>query len=135
MGNNFAVSGELGVGHCVLPRNLCDLTTSLQPYYLSDYHGRKQSPTIHTTIPPGQVVTIARLTRNLENMILSQGELVESLDLRNRCRYTLIIHVDDSARVLVAMKGLQQHLVIACGDHTKAMTTQAKIAGINVIAI
>jgi L-fucose isomerase-like protein len=135
MGNNFAVSGELGVGHCVLPRNLCDPTTSLQPYYLSDYHGRKQSPTIHTTVPTGQVVTLARLTRNLENMILSQGELVENLDLRDRCRNTLIIHVDDPARVLGAMKGLQQHLVVACGDHTKAMTTQAQKAGIKVIAI
>lgn len=135
MGNNFDVSGELGVGHCVLPRNFCNQTTSLQSYYLSDYHGRKQSPTIHTTIPQGQVVTIARLTRNLENLILSQGELVENRDLRNRCRNTLVIHVDDSARVLDAMKGLQQHLVVACGDHTKAMTAQAEKAGINVIAI
>jgi L-fucose isomerase-like protein len=135
MGNNFAVAGELGVGHCVLPRNLCDPMTALQPYYLSDYHGRKESPTIHTTVPPGQVVTLARLTRNLENLILSRGELVESLDLRDRCRNTLIIHVEDAARVLGAMKGLQQHLVVACGDHRKAMTTQARTAGINVIAL
>ena len=131
MGNNFEVAGELGVGHCVLPRTLCH-PGSLQPYYLGDYHGRKPSPTIHTSIPPGHVVTIARLTRNLETLILSRGSIIESLDLRDRCRNTLVIHVDDPARVLGAMKGLQQHLVVACGDHTKAMTTHAQRAGIPV---
>ena len=132
MGNNFEVAGELGVGHCVLPRTLCVPMAALQPYYLSDYHGRKPSPTIHTSIPPGQVVTVARLTRNLETLILSRGLIVESLDLRDRCRNTLVIHVDDPARVLGAMKGLQQHLVVACGDHTKAMTAHAQRAGIQV---
>jgi L-fucose isomerase-like protein len=135
MGNNFEVAGELGVGHCVLSRTLCDPTDALQPYYLSDYHGRKPSPTIHTTLSPGHVVTVARLTRNLERLILSRGTTVESLDLRDRCRNTLVIHVDDPARVLGAMKGLQQHLVVACGDHTKAMTAHAQRAGIPVRAI
>ncbi len=135
MGNNFEVAGALGVGHCVLPRNLCDPTAALQPYYLGDYHGRKPSPTIHTTLPPGHVVTIARLTRNLETLILSRGTLVESLDLRDRCRNTLVIHVDAPARVLGALKGLQQHLVVACGDHTKALTTHAQSAGIRVNAV
>jgi L-fucose isomerase-like protein len=134
MGNNFDVAGDLGVGHCVLPRTLCH-PGSPQPYYLSDYHGRKPSPTIHTTLPIGHVVTIARLTRNLETLILSRGTIVESLDLPDRCRNTLIIHVDDPAQVLGALKGLQQHLVVACGDHTKAMTTHAQSAGIQVKAV
>jgi L-fucose isomerase-like protein len=135
MGNNFEVSGELGVGHCVLSRNLCDPTTSTQPYYIADYHGRKSSPTIHTTISLGQVVTIARLTRNLENLILTQGRVIENLDLQDRCRNTLVIRVDDTTRVLRAMKGLQQHLVVACGNHIKEMTTQAQEAGINIINV
>ena len=134
MGNNFKVAEKLGVGHCVLPRTLCS-PSSPQPYYLSDYHGRKPSPTIHTTLPPGHVVTLARLTRNLETLILSRGTLVESRDLRDRCRNTLVIHVDDPSRVLDAMKGLQQHLVVACGDHTKTMTTHAQSAGIRVTAV
>jgi hypothetical protein len=78
---------------------------------------------------------MARLTRNLETLILSRGELVESLDLRDRCRNTLLIHVEDPAKVLGAMKGLQQHLVVACGDHREAMTTHARNAGIKVTAL
>lgn len=135
MGNNFEVSGELGVGHCVLSRYLCHPTTPLQPHYIADYHGRKASSTVHTTIPRGQVVTIARLTRNLENLILTHGTIIDNLDLEDRCRNTLVIHVEDTARVLRAMKGLQQHLVVACGNHTKEMTAQAHKAGINTITV
>jgi L-fucose isomerase-like protein len=135
MGNNFEVSGELGIGHCVLSRNLCDPTTPMQSYYIDDYHGRKPSPTIHPDILVGKEVTIARLTRNLENLILTHGKVIENLDTHDRCRNTLVIHVEDINKILGMMKGLQQHLVVACGNFMKEMTIQAKKAGIKIITV
>jgi L-fucose isomerase-like protein len=135
MGGAIKAGGHLGVNHCVLSRRMLGTMTPQQPYYLGDYHGRKNSPTIHTGIPKGTPVTVARLNRNLENLILASGRAVGDQDLKDRCRNTIVIEVKDRARVLRAVKGIQQHLVVACGDLRNAMTTLAKEAGIGVIAV
>lgn len=135
MGGGIKASGHLGVSHCVLSRNACGLELPPQPYYLSDYHGRKTSPTIHTTIPEGQMVTVARLTRNLGNLILTWGVVIENQDEKDRCRNTVVIKVKDRDKVLKAVRGVQQHLVVACRDQRKAMTSLAKEAGISVINV
>ena len=135
MGGGIKAGGHLGVNHCVLSRRMLGMMTPQQPYYISDYHGRKNSPTIHTAIPRGTLVTVARLTRNLENLILTSGGVVADQDLEDRCRNTVVVEVKDRARVLRAVKGIQQHLVVACGDLINAMTTLAKEAGIGVIAV
>jgi len=109
--------------------------TPQQTYYISDYHSRKNSPTIHTAIPRGTPVTVARLTRNLENLILTLGRVVGDHDLKDRCRNTVVVEVEDLERVLRAVKGIQQHLVVACGDLGNAATALAKEAGIGVIAV
>ncbi len=123
------------MNHCVLSRQMLGRMTPQQSYYISDYHGRKNSPTIHTAIPKGTPVTVARLTCNLENLIVASGNVVRDQDLKDRCRNTVVVEVKDRARVLRAVKGIQQHLVVACGDLINAMTTLAKEAGIGVIAV
>lgn len=135
MGGAIKARGHLGVNHCVLSRQMLGPTAPRQPYYLSDYHGRKHSPTIHTTIPKGHAVTVARLTRNLENLILTSGKVVENLNLKDRCRNTLVIEVEDRLKVLKAVKGIQQHLVVASGDLRTPMGKLATEAGIRVTAL
>jgi len=135
MGGAIKVGGHLGVSHCVLSRRMLGTMTPQQSYYVSDYHGRKNSPTIHTAIPKDSPVTVGRLTRNLENLILASGRVVRDQDLKDRCRNTVVVEVKDRARVLRAVKGIQQHLVVACGDLRDAVTTLAKEAGIGVIAV
>ncbi|UCH02634.1 MAG: hypothetical protein JSV20_02280 [Candidatus Bathyarchaeota archaeon] len=132
MGGAIKARGHLGVNHCVLSRQTLGPTATRQPYYLSDYHGRKNSPTLHTIIPKGHPVTVARLTRNLENLILTSGKVVDHLDLKDRCRTTVVIDVEDRLKVLKAVKGIQQHLVVAWGDLRKPMAMLAKEAGIRV---
>ena len=133
MGNNFEVNGQLGIGHCVLSRQFCASAGTRNPYYLSDYHGRQPSPTVHSLLQADQVVTMARLSQNLEQLILISGVLVGNRDLPERCRNTLIIQVTDTNHVLDMMKGVQQHLVVACGDHHQALTDYVQARDITVI--
>ena len=133
MGNNFEVEGQLGIGHCVLSRRFCASAETLNPYYISDYHGRQPSPTVHARPKTDQVVTMARFRQNLERFILISGVLVDNRDLPGRCRNTLVIHVADTNQVLNMMKGGQQHLVVACGDHQQALTDYVQARGITVV--
>ncbi len=133
MGNNFAVDGQLGIGHCVVSRRFCGTNHVFNPYYIGDYHGRQPSPTIHPKPSTNQVVTIARFTHNLTRLILASGVLVGNRDLPERCRNTLIIQVADTKQVLNTMKGLQQHLVVACGDHRKALIEYAQSQDIAIV--
>jgi len=130
MGGGFQADGKLEISHCVLSRRMTAPGDPPQPYYLSDYHGRKSSPTVRTSIPAGRTVTIARLTRDLQRLILTRGTVVDSLDRPGRCRNTLIIDVPDAARLLGLVKGHQNHLVVACGDHVESMAELAERAGI-----
>jgi hypothetical protein len=49
---------------------MCGFEKKLYDYSISDFHGVKDAPTIHAFLPEGRTVTVARLTRGLENMIL-----------------------------------------------------------------
>jgi hypothetical protein len=77
---------------------------------------------------------VARLTRNLENLILTRGAVMESLDVPGRCRNTLQIKVADLPALLRLVKGGQYHLVVACGDHADSLSTLAKQAKITVLS-
>ncbi|MGB2823884.1 MAG: hypothetical protein WBF17_23090 [Phycisphaerae bacterium] len=135
MGGGFQADGHVEISHCVLSRRMTGPAEPSQPYYLGDYHGRKSSPTIRTSIPPGRTVTIARLTRNLERLILTRGTVADSLDKPGRCRNTLVIDVPDAARLLSLVKGHQNHLVVACGDHVESMADLAERAGIKLALV
>jgi L-fucose isomerase-like protein len=134
MGGPIRDSGHLGVCHCVMSRRMRGPDAPDQPYYLSDYHGRKSGPTIHTDLPAGQVVTVARLTQNLESLLLMRGTVVASHDSNHRCRNTVAVAGPDRSAVLKAVKGVQTHLVLACGDHTESLATLAAEAGIQVVS-
>lgn len=135
MGGAVDAQGQLGLSHCVICRNLPGPHADLQPYVISDYHGRKESPTIWAEVPAGETVTVARLTRNLERLLLSPGTLLGSQADSARCRNTLVIEVPDRERVFRAVKGVQNHYVAALGDHTRALTELAEARGIQVVRL
>jgi len=132
MGGGIKIENYLGVSHCVLSRRMLGPTEPKLPYYISDYHGRKSSPTIHTIMPEGLIVTVARVTRNLESLILTAGKVVGNLDLKDKCRNTLLIEVKNVDKVLKAVKGVQQHFVVACGYLEKSMIALAEKAGMRI---
>ena len=147
MGGAIKARGHLGINHCVLSRNMINSTfdqtllkfemfgadAELQPYLVSDYHGRKNSPTVWTEIPAGETVTVARLTQNLENLLLATGTVIACPNDNWRCRNTLVIQGPDRNKVFKAVKGHQNHYVVACGDHTRALTQLAESKRIDVV--
>jgi L-fucose isomerase-like protein len=135
MGGAVKANRYLGISHCVLPRNLCATENEGQAYYLSDYHGRKESPTVHAAVPVGEVATVARFTPGLRRLLLTSGTIKGCQDSKDRCRNTLVIDVPDRERVFDAVKGVQNHYVVACGDHRAAMEERAGERCIEVVAL
>jgi L-fucose isomerase-like protein len=135
MGGAINAEEHLGINHCVICRNLPAPGTELAPYVISTYHGRKDSPTLWADIPTGETVTIGRLTKNLDRLLLLSGTLVgNKIDSRG-CRNTLVIDVPDPNRVLDAVKGIQNHYVVAYGDHAEALAEMAAAYGIDVVRL
>ncbi len=133
MGGAIASMGELGISHCVLSRKMLGPDAEPQPYRVCDFHGKKDSPTVYTEVPAGQTVTIARLTQGLESLLLITGTLVACKNSNSRCRNTMVIHVPDRSKVFRAVKGHQNHYVVACGDHAPGLTQIAEERGIAVV--
>ncbi|MGC9347386.1 MAG: hypothetical protein ACP5JG_04530 [Anaerolineae bacterium] len=132
MGGAIKAQGHLGVNHCVICRNLPGPDKELQPYTVSNYHGRKDSPTVWADVPTGETVTVARLTHNLEQLLLLRGRLVANQTDNTRCRNTLVVEVPDRDRVFRAVKGVQNHYVVVYGDHIDALTEMAAPRGIEI---
>ena len=134
MGGAVKAQGHVGLSHCVLCRTMPGPDRE-QAYVISNYHGRKESPTIWVDVPVGETVTVARLTRNLERLLLFKAPVVANEAENARCRNTLIVDVPDRDRVFQAVKGHQNHYVAAFGDHTGALTEMAADRGIEVVRL
>jgi L-fucose isomerase-like protein len=135
MGGAIKAQRQLGLSHCIICRNLPGPSTDLQSYLISNYHGRKESPTVWAEVPAGETVTVARLTQDLKRLLLLTGKLLGSQTDNAHCRNTLIIDVPDRERVIRAVKGIQNHYVAAVGDHARALTELASAAGIDIVRL
>lgn len=125
MGGAHVMGDDVAISHCVLCRAMRGPEAPEQPYYVSDYHGRDPGPTLGTELPSGETVTIARLTRDLESLLLTSGTVTGCGHGDGLCRNRLLIDVPDRQRLLEAVKGHQNHYVVACGDHVSAMRALA----------
>jgi len=135
MGGAIKAQGHLGINHCVICRNLAGPECNLEPYGISTYHGRKDSPTVWADVPGGGSATVARLTRDLRQLLLLTGPLVGHRTDNSRCRNSLVVEVPDRERVFGAVKGTQNHYVVALGNHTQALMGMAADLGIEVLRL
>ena len=135
MGGAIKARSVLGINHCTLCRSMTGTEDARQPYVVSTYHGRKDTPTVWTQVPVGETVTVARLTQNLEKLLLFKGTVVASDRHNTRCRNTLVVDVPDRKRVFGAVKGIQSHYVVACGDHVQALSDWATHKEIQVVRL
>lgn len=132
VGGGVPAEGGLEVSHCVLPRRLGGLDRPLRPYHLADYHGTGRGCTIHTGAPVGEPATVARLTTDLDSLLVGVGTIEAAEDRPDRCRNTLRLRMDGAGDLLNRLKGHQQHLVVAGGGHADALAGAAEEAGIPV---
>jgi len=135
LGGPLASEGRLAVSHCSMPLTMCGPDAGEQPYRLGGHHGSGADPTIRTGLPAGTTVTLARLTRNAEELILTSGKVADSrAEIEGSpCCNTLLVEVPNLPRILSLIKGFQYHLVAACGDHTVRMAELARELAIEVV--
>ncbi len=140
MGNTFERGGNLGVQHCVTCRKMCGYDKKLSDYSISDYHGRKDTPTIHAALPEGETVTVARFTCGLEKLILATGTLEDCMDANlnakhpHRCRNAFMVKTDALASIMkIVGRRFQYHMVVAYGDHTETLSAFCKEKGIGIL--
>jgi len=128
MGGPLESEGYLAVSHCAMPLRMAGLDASQQPYCLGGHHGAETDPTIRTRLPAGVTVTLARLTRNLERLILVAGTIAGSRGEieGSPCCNTLLVEVPDLAKLRSVIKGFQYHLIVARGDHTEPLADLAQ---------
>ncbi|MFP4176387.1 MAG: hypothetical protein ACLFT2_04105 [Candidatus Brocadiia bacterium] len=123
------------VSHCVLPRTMASPHASPQPYYLADYHGNGWGCTVHSRVPEDTVVTVARLTCGLEGLLMGVGTVEGTADRADRCRNTVYVRMAGAETLMGALRGHQQHLVVACGDHREVIGRRARARGIEVRSV
>jgi L-fucose isomerase-like protein len=114
-------SNILRISHCVVPTRMSGYDRPPSPFTLRNYHGRN-GVTAHVDLGVGREVTLARLSRNLDQIGILNGELVECKDTTT-CRTTLSVRVED-ARGFVR-KAFGNHHALIYGDHRAAVRALA----------
>jgi L-fucose isomerase-like protein len=133
MGNASGQGNRLRVSHCVMPRRMKG-GQATQPYYLAHHHDTDSGVTIHTDLASGEPVTAARLTGGLKQLVMAQGTVTQSFDPGRGCRNALTIEVPEVRKILNALRGGQNHLVVACGHHLDRLRRLVDTASIEVIS-
>lgn len=129
MGGLHEHAGKAVVSHDVLPRNFAD-QNSFSPYTIANYHGDTPSPTVHVQLPPGMPVTLARLTKDLQTLILSRGTLVQVADAAILCRNAMVVETPSLDALMSLRVDTQYHFAVAAGDCVEQMAAGAREAGI-----
>jgi L-fucose isomerase-like protein len=120
------------ISHCVVPTKMIGFNQSSSPYTLRDFHGRKTGVTAYVDLPLGQDVTIARLSRTLDKLLLCRGEIIACRETVT-CRTAISIKVNDARRFVDHALG--NHHSVAYGNHVKQATVLAKTLNIEVLEI
>jgi L-fucose isomerase-like protein len=140
MGGPFDHGDRLVLNHCAIPQRMLGTDAPSELYTLGVHHGQGRSPTVRTSLPVGTTVTMARLTRDLERLVLATGTVVAStaeMEATDTCRdapccNSLVVEgaALDSLRPWV--RGFQYHLAVAAGDFYADLSRLAEALGIPV---
>jgi L-fucose isomerase-like protein len=135
MGNIVCANPEnnvIMISHCVVPTRMAGFDLPSSPYILRDYHAGGTGVTAHVELPLGQDVTVARLSRSLDKILILTGQLVDCRDTVG-CRTTISIKVNDARRFVEHALG--NHHAVVYGNHTTQATLLAKTLGIEALDI
>ena len=125
-------SNILRISHCVVPTKMAGVGRSPGHYILRNYHGIRNGVTAYVELDTGQEVTIARLARNLDKLLLLSGELVDCQDTI-ACRTTFSIKVSDVRKFVQCAFG--NHHVVVFGNHTRLAKALSSALDISTIEL
>ena len=129
MGNIVLADPEsniLMVSHCVVPTRMAGFSQPPRCYTLRNYHG-SHGVTAHVELDTGQEVTIARLARNLDKIVVLRGELVDCRDT-TACRTTISVRVSDVRKFVQCTLG--NHHAVVYGNHMRQAKALSQALGI-----
>ncbi len=124
-------SNILKISHCVVPTKMAGFSQPPRRYTLRNYHGR-YGVTAYVELDIGQEVTIARLARNLDKVLILQGELVDCRDT-TACRTTLSVRVTDVRKFVRCALG--NHHALVYGSHARQTKALSQALGISTIEV
>jgi len=102
--------------------------------HLADYHnGRHEGPTLHSAVPAGLEVTVARVLPRLEGLVSATGRARECIDAPRACRNTLVVDGPSPRAMPGHFRALQQHLVVGAGDVSAPLEEAAGRAGLPLL--
>ena len=125
-------SNILRISHCIVPTRMAGFSQPPSRYTLRNYHGRQKGVTAHVELDTGQEVTIARLARDLDKIMLLSGKLVDCRDT-TACRTTLSARVSDVRKFVRCAFG--NHHVVICGNHTRQAKALSQALGISSVEL
>ena len=125
-------SNTLRISHCVLPTRMAGFNQPPSPYTLRNYHGYQRGVTAHVELETGQEVTIARLSRNLNKIMLIRGDLIDCQETI-ACRTTLSARVSDIREFVRCAFG--NHHVVVYGNHMRQAKILSQALGISSIEL
>ena len=134
MGNIISADPEtniLTISHCVVPSKMAGFSQPPKPYILRNRHGIN-GVTAHVELDTGQEVTMARLARDLNEIVLIRGELVDCRDTTH-CRTTLSVRVNDVREFVQCALG--NHHALVYGNLSRQARTLSQKLGINAIEL
>jgi len=124
-------SNTLMISHCVVPSRMAGFRQPPRPYILRNYHG-SQRVTAHVELDIGQELTIARLARNMDKIMLLRGELVDCRDT-TACRTTISARVSDVRKFVRCAFG--NHHAVVYGNHVGQAKALSGALGISAIEL
>jgi len=124
-------SNVLMISHCVVPTRMAGFGQPPRPYTLRNYHGG-HGVTAHVELDMGQELTIARLARNMDKIMLLRGELVDCRDTTT-CRTPISARVSDVRNFVRCALG--NHHAVVYGDHVRQTKALSDALGISAVEL
>jgi L-fucose isomerase-like protein len=124
-------SNIIMISHCVVPARMAGFAQPSRQYTLRNYHG-SHGVTAHVELDIGQDLTIARLSRNADKIMLLHGELVDCRDT-TACRTTISARVRDVRKFVQCALG--NHHAVIYGDYVRQAKALSQSLGIGSLEL
>jgi L-fucose isomerase-like protein len=124
-------SNIIMISHCVVPTRMAGFAQPSRQYTLRNYHGT-HGVTAHVELDSGQELTIARLSRNVDKIMLLHGELVDCRDT-TACRTTISARVSDARKFVQCALG--NHHAVIYGDYARQTKALSQSLGIGSLEL
>ena len=104
-------SNNVLFAHCTVPMSMCN------KYEFMTHFESGLGIGIRGTLIPGEI-TIFKLSRDLKNYLLINGEITQNTTLENYCRTQIEVKLEDEEMYRLINKSFGNHVIISYGDNS-----------------